>query len=215
MTLSDRILAENAEVLSRMLGHRFVRDIASGTLPAEVFHRYLAYEGAFVRTAIGIFAYATARAPDLEAQRWLIGVQQALAGEQVGYFEETFAALDIAPPQALPPEAAAFGKAMGALAETGDFLDIVTAMFAAEWMYWSWCREAARADIADPHARRWVALHADEAFAAQARWLKDAIDRYGAEADAARLSDIFALVTELEIRFHHAPYADEEAKRHA
>jgi thiaminase/transcriptional activator TenA len=91
------------------------------------------------------------------------------------------------------------------LARDGDFLEIVTAMFAAEWMYWTWCSEAATRDIADPHIRRWVDLHADATFADQARWLKAAIDRHGQRGDRARLSAVFARVTELEIAFHDAP----------
>lgn len=208
MTLSDEILDRNRAVLDRMFGHRFVEDICADRLPRDAFHRYLAYEGAFVETAISIFAYAAARAPDIAAQRWLVGVLDALANRQMPYFEERFAALGIAPTTTLPDDAAAFRDGMLALAKTGDFLDIVTAMFAAEWMYWGWSRRAMATGISDPDLRAWVALHVDEEFAAQATWLKDAIDRYGDRDDLDRLSGIFARVTELEIRFHDAPYAE-------
>ncbi|MGR3625142.1 MAG: TenA family protein [Limimaricola sp.] len=208
MTLSDEILARNRAVLDRMLGHRFVEDICADRLPRAVFHRYLAYEGAFVDTAIPIFAFAVARAPDIAAQRWLIGVLDALANRQVPYFEARFASLGIAPARELPEGAAAFRDGMLALAERGDFPDIVTAMFAAEWMYWGWSRRAMAAGISDPDLRAWVALHIDEEFAAQATWLKEAIDRYGDQGDLDRLSAIFAQATELEIRFHDAPYAE-------
>ena len=94
----------------------------------------------------------------------------------------------------------AFDRGMLEIARQGSFTDIVTAMFAAEWMYWTWCSRAASREIADPHIRRWVDMHADEAFAAQARWLKTMIDRHAGPGDLARLSAIFGRVTELEIR---------------
>lgn len=206
MTPSDSILRDNAAVWEQMLGHRFVRDVCADRLPEAVFHRYLRYEGAFVETAIGIFAYATARAPDVAAKRWLIGVQQALANDQLRYFEKTFAALGIAPLAQLPEQAADFDGGMLEIAERGSFAEIVTAMFAAEWLYATWCRRAAGGGIADPHLRRWVELHAEEAFTRQAEWLKAAVDASAETADAADLSRIFGRVIALEIAFHSAAY---------
>lgn len=191
-----------------MLSHRFITQIEANTLPQDVFDRYLVYEGAFVDTAIAIFALATARAPDIDARRHLIGVLDALANRQVPYFETHLAARGLSPDVALPPQAASFRDGMLELAEDGSFLEIITAMFAAEWMYWTWCTRAARTSIADPDLRAWVALHAEAEFAAQACWLKDAVDRHGTDADLDRLVAIFVRVTTLEIAFHHAPYEE-------
>lgn len=207
--LSDLILEDNARVLGRMLDHPFVQGIKDGALPAGAYHRYLAYEGAFVDTAISIFAYATAKAPSLETKRWFIGVQDALARDQMPYFEQSFTELGIERDIAFPPAVRAFDADMLRIARDGDFAEIVTAMFAAEWMYWTWCSAAARYDIRDAHIRRWVDLHAEEAFAAQARWLKGAIDRHASPMDRDRLSAVFVHVMELEIAFHHAPLAAE------
>ena len=213
--LSDQILADNEGVLNAMLGHRFVTGITDGTLPADVFHRYLVYEGGFVETAISIFAFATARAPDLEAKRWLVDVQMALVREQMVYFNVSYAALGIDRAIPIPRAVMAFDRGMYAIAETGDFLKAATAMFAAEWMYWTWCSAAARTGIADRHMRRWVELHADDGFAAQARWLKNAIDRYGAPGDRAELSGLFGHVTRLEIGFHDAAFDPAPGEKHA
>lgn len=213
MTLSERILADNAAVFDAMVGHRFVEDIAAGRLPRAVFDRYLVYEGAFVETAIAIFAHAVAKAPGIAEQRWLIRVLDAPANQQVAYFEATFAArgIDPAAVDLARPEVAAFRDGMRRIAEEGDYLDIVTAMFAAEWMYWTWCRRAARTPDADPHLREWVDLHAADEFAAQAEWLRrqiDAADPALDEAARIRLSGTFGRVQRLEIAFHDAPYCD-------
>lgn len=212
-TLSARMLHENATVFADMVGHRFVRDIRAGRLPPEVFDRYLVIEGAFVDTAIAIFALATAKAEGIATRRRLIGVQDALANEQIGYFERVLAARGI-PANAPSPDApgvAEFRDGMLRIAQTGGYAEIATAMFAAEWMYWTWCRDTDLSGIIDPHLRDWVALHAEPGFEAQARWLKDEVDREGGALDAAaqdRLVRLFGEVQRLEIAFHDAAYID-------
>ncbi|WP_201285484.1 TenA family protein [Chelativorans xinjiangense] len=210
-TLSEQMLRENAAVFEAMVNHRFVRDIEQDRLDARVFERYLVYEGAFVETAISIFAYAAAKAETMSQKRWLIGVLDALANQQIAYFERTFAARDIDPSTyALdPPEVRAFRTGMLDIARLGDFLDILAAMFAAEWMYWTWSKRAAATAISDSLLKEWVAMHADEAFAAQALWLKAQLDEAGhvlSASERSRLSLVFGEVQRLEIAFHDAPY---------
>jgi thiaminase/transcriptional activator TenA len=210
-TLSQQILRENRAVLDAMVGHRFVEDIKHDRLSTVVFERYLVYEGAFVDTAISIFAYAVAKAERIEHKRWLIAVLDALANQQIAYFEKTFAARGINPKSfdVSLPEVAAFRSGMLEIARDGTFLDIVAAMFAAEWMYWTWSKEAATCRISDPLLKEWLDLHAHEDFAAQALWLRDRLDEAGATLDVAgrtKLSLIFGQAQSLEIAFHDAPY---------
>ena len=106
----------------------------------------------------------------------------------------------------LPRQVRAFDGGMYTLARVGSFVEIVTAMFAAEWMYWTWCNDASRGSISDPDVKAWIDLHAAADFEAQARWLKGAIDTFGDPADAERLSAVFAEVMRLEIEFHSAAY---------
>jgi thiaminase/transcriptional activator TenA len=206
MLLSDKILSANTGILNQMLAHRFVTDIQAGTLNRDVFHRYLAYEGQFVETAISIFAIATIGAPDITAKRWLIGVQDALANIQVPYFEDIFARRGIAVADPAPAAVTAFDVGMLDTARTGSFVDVLTAMFAAEWMYWTWCRTTDSQRIADPDLRAWVDMHTAPDFADQALWLKNAIDAYGDNKDADRLCAVFDHVMQLEIDFHNAAY---------
>jgi len=210
-TLSQQILRENAEIFREMITHRFVTEIEGDRLPRDVFDRYLVYEGAFVDTAISIFAYAVAKAETIAQKRRLIAVLDALANEQIAYFERTFRARGIDPASfdTSLPQVEAFRSGMLEIARDGRFLDILTAMFAAEWMYWTWSQKAARAPISDPLLKEWIDLHAHEDFAGQAEWLKAELDTAGERIDAAeraRLVRIFGHVQRLEIAFHDAPY---------
>ncbi|MDX8479881.1 TenA family protein [Mesorhizobium sp. VK24D] len=214
VTLSERILRENEAIFEAMVRHRFTTDIEAGHLPGEVFDRYLVYESAFVDTAISIFALATAKAGRIEEKRWLIGVLDDLANQQIAYFERTLAARAIDPASfnLADPRIEAFCAGMLDIAEKGAFLDIIVAMFAAEWMYWTWSKRVATAAIADPQLVEWVAMHADDTFAKQAEWLRRQIDEANArldEAARARLSAVFGRVQVLEIAFHDAAYGDD------
>ncbi|AOG09429.1 TenA family transcriptional regulator [Agrobacterium sp. MA01] len=210
-TLSEQILRENAEVLEEMLGHRFVDDIKADRLPKDVFERYLVFEGAFVDTAISIFAFATAKAETMAQKRWLVAVLDALANQQIVYFEKTFAARGIDPRDfnLSVAEVANFRDGMLSIARDGGYLDTVAAMFAAEWMYWTWSKQAAQLEISDPLLKEWVDLHAHPDFAAQALWLKAELDRAGDDMSASersRLSGVFGRAQSLEIAFHDALY---------
>jgi thiaminase (transcriptional activator TenA) len=216
-SLSEQMLRENAQIFEAMVNHRFVHDIRTNRLSRDVFDRYLVYEGAFVDTAISIFAYAVAKAPAITQKRWLISVLDALANQQVPYFEKTLAARGL-DPRAFDigrPDVAAFQNGMLGVARDGGFLDSVAAMFAAEWMYWTWSTDAASCELGDPLLKEWVDLHAHEHFAAQAKWLKQQLDDAGeglGGGERTRLSCIFGRVQQLEIAFHDAPYQGLECK---
>jgi thiaminase/transcriptional activator TenA len=212
--LTDRILTENAQVFEAMVTHRFVADIASDSIPKEVFDRYLLIEGAFVETAIAIFGYAVAKATDLDDRRKLIGSLDALANEQMPYFKAAFERRGIAPDAALQedPRVAAFRDGMLQIAHSGDFTAIITAMFGAEWMYWTWCRNVADVPMRDPMIRDWVVMHAAPGFAAQAQWLRDRLDALGLAMTPVQRDEavrVFGHVQQLEIDFHAAAYPDE------
>ena len=209
--LSDLLLAENRRSWDAMQAHRFVQAVERDALPPDVFKAYLVYEGDFVEIAILIFGHMLVKAPDLAERRWLAGVLQALASEQVGYFERTYAALGITPAdraRALPPAVLAFRNGMLAIARDGGYLDGVVIMMAAEWLYATWCSRAATASLSNPELQRWVDMHAEPAFLAQAEWLRRQVDEsrdLGPET-LRHLCGLFGRALDLEIAFHSAPF---------
>jgi thiaminase (transcriptional activator TenA) len=209
-THSERLRAANLELWQAMQEHRFVVDIERNRLPADTFNRYLAYEGRFVETAIGIFGHALIKAPSIGPKHWLIGVLNALSTEQVPYFDRTFEALGLPAPRhdaPLPAAVAAFDSGMLDIAQQGRYEDVIVAMLTAEWMYGTWCTRANRTPHDNPYIRKWVALHAEPTFNAQVQWLKGQVDGWSEQQfDFTRSSAIFARVLALEIDFHSASY---------
>ena len=206
-TLSERIRDANLDVWDAMQAHRFVQAIEQNRLSDAAFRAYLIYECDFVESAMLIFGHMLVKAPGLEERRWLAGVLQALAVDQIGYFERTFAALGVTREERMRPapfSVVAFREAMLAIARDGGYLDGVAVMLAAEWMYATWCSRAARRPIGNPVLKRWVDLHAEPEFLAQADWLRRQIDAADVGEEAS-LSESFRQALALEIAFHSAP----------
>ncbi|SPJ26393.1 TenA family protein [Palleronia abyssalis] len=209
--LSERCLRENRLSFDRMVDHRFVRDIGSDSLQPGVFDTYLQIEGAFVSTAISIFAFATTKATDIGDRRRLIAVQDALVNVQIPYFEDVLARRQVtsAGRASKDPRTGAFDRGMYRIASEDSLPEILAAMFAAEWMYMTWCNRVSARMISDPDIRGWVDMHTSSEFVEQACWLKDRLDTAGetmSEIEAAACSRIFGHVQELEYEFHDVPY---------
>ncbi|EIC82335.1 TenA family protein [Serratia sp. M24T3] len=210
-SFTDRLLVENQVVWEAMQQHRFVTDIEQGKLPEKVFNQYLVFEGDFVATAIGIFSYAVIKAPDIRQQRWLIGVLDALANEQIAYFERVMVKRNVTPEHYLrnEPDVYRFSQGMLRVAESGSYTEILTLMFGAEWMYYHWCSRVIRADIIDSDIKDWVLIHAEKTFIDQASWLKAELDQSAeqlSKLEQVQLSGLYAQVLQWEIDFHSAAY---------
>jgi thiaminase/transcriptional activator TenA len=210
---TDWLRARNRDAWDAMVGHRFCRDMATDALPEAAFHRYLRYEHAFVRNAISIFAYALAKASTPADQDHLIGVLQALAGEQEAYFARTFEGLGLpAAPLAwsgLPPAARGLGEGVLEIAASSPFPVILSAMLGAEWMYLTWCEAAYAQAPQRAAAADWIGLHVEAGFREQVGWLRRRLDELGPALDPATREACAAAmgrVLELEIAFHDAPY---------
>jgi thiaminase (transcriptional activator TenA) len=212
---SDWLQAKNQATWDAMVTHRFCRDLASDRLSEAAFVRYLRFEHAFVRAAIGIFAYALAKAPTAVDQDHLISVLAGLAGEQEDYFRRAFARLGLDPaplaPDALPEAARGLREGVLTIAAEGSFAEILTAMLAAEWMYLTWCEQAHDRGPRREAPADWIRLHVEPAFRDQVEWLRRRIDELGpalATGQQARCAEHFGRILALEIAFHDAPYAD-------
>src|SRR5471030_2308279 len=211
LSFTEQLLVEHQEAWQAMQYHPFVTGIEQGTLPERVFNQYLVYEGDFVATAIGIFSYAVIKAPNIRHQRWLIGVLDALANEQIAYFERIMHErnVSVADYQHSTPDVNRFSQGMLRTAQNGSYAEILTLMFGAEWMYYHWCSRVSQTAIADPDVKAWVVMHAEKTFIEQANWLKAELDHCATQLSAAerqRLSVLYGQVIQWEIDFHSAAF---------
>jgi thiaminase/transcriptional activator TenA len=212
---SDWLREQNRGPWDRMIGHRFCRDMGDDSIPDPVLVRYLRYEHLFVRTAVNVFAYALAKSPSPSDQEYLVGVLRGLTEDQDRYFRDTFQGMGVSgdpiASEALPDLARPLGDGVLKIAREGAYVEILSAMLAAEWMYLTWCGTAASSGRATGPRKAWIDLHVDEPFRHQVAWMKDRVDALGPAADRQsrlRCAEGFGRMLDWEIAFHDAAYVE-------
>jgi len=119
--------------------HRFVHELADGTVDDAVFRRYLVQDYAFVWTLTGVFGYAVGQAPTMDAKASLTGFLGTLTDEENDYFERSFDALGVSPDERTDPVPAdateAFEDLLTRAALEGEYEETLAVLVPAEWIY--------------------------------------------------------------------------------
>lgn len=209
MSRSGRVLAAGAGAMRSALGMRFVREVTDGVIGAQAYANYLLIEESFVRTATRLHGLAVWDAPSWPAVESNARAVHHLVGAQTDYFRAARASwpvpADLSDGQT-ERSAVLRAHTLGAARE-GGYAAVVTCLFAAETLYYTWCAAAhdqgrvPAGPIAD-----WVALHATDAFKAGVDALASAVDEL--DATDERLAAWFTGTLEAEIVFHDSVYVE-------
>ena len=195
-----------------VVDHRFVRELADGSVDDDVFERYLVQDYAFVGTLVSAFGYAVGGAPTMDAKASLTGFLAALTDEEDDYFERSFDALDVPERDRRDPALAdvteAFEDLLLRASLRGGYAETLAVLVPAEWTYLTWATGITGRP--DPfHLREWIDLHASEAFGAFVERLRAELDAHGAAASERRqrrLDRLFGRTVRLERAFFDHAY---------
>ena len=211
-SFAEWLRVNNKNRWNTMLNHRFIREMETNTIPDTVFERYLHNEHAFVRSAIQIFAFALAKTAMVDDQNRIVKIVYALATEQDQYFHNTYQAMGLAHNyrESMPLDGKALLLSDGAIgiAASCTFLEILSSMLAAEWMYLTWCAAAASGK-ATGVKKAWIDLHGSNGFRDQVAWMMRRVNELGMVAPSDiqnACSRHFGNMLDWEIAFHDAPY---------
>ena len=201
MTLSARLWSDNADVAAEVLAHPFVRGIGDGSLPRELFARYLAQDAFFLESFARAYALALARSDDtatlLTLADLLTGVRQEL-GLHASYAASW--GTDMADVEPLPATSA-YTEFLLATACTEDLGVIFAAMTPCMRLY-AWLGASLDAGTAGPYAE-WVQTYADPAFDETARSLERLLDEH---ADTSTVRTAYRRAMRLELGFFEAAF---------
>jgi thiaminase (transcriptional activator TenA) len=195
--------------------HPFVLELCAGTLPAAAMRRYLVQDYQFVDAFTALLG-ATVACADSAAARMVLARQLGvLSGPESTYFQRAFDALEVPGPERdaprlLAPTAELIGL-MRQVALSLDYPSCLTILVAAEWLYLNWARRAPIPLPADAVAREWIEIHDNPDFCAWVEFLRGELDGVFLElpADARKQCEqVFAQVTQLELAFFDAAYAE-------
>ncbi|WP_136688022.1 TenA family protein [Halorhabdus amylolytica] len=200
---------------SSAVEHRFVEELAAGTLEDAIFRRYLLGDYAFLDSLTGAFGHAVGDAPDMAARSRLVDFLAVLTDDEDDYFERSFEALDVPASAYTDPEQTdttrAFEDLLGRAAHEGSYAETLAVLVPAEWIYLSWADQHADSEPGTFYLREWIDLHANDEFRSFVGWLREELDREGAAASPQRrerLDELFRRTVELEVEFFETAYTD-------
>ncbi|HEX6499697.1 MAG TPA: TenA family protein [Micromonosporaceae bacterium] len=208
MSTARRLWQDNADLASAALEHPFVRGLADGTLPRELFAGYIAQDAVFLESFARTYALAIAHSPDragLDAfTDLLVGVRDELR------MHESYAQrwdVDLSSVTTLPATLA-YTDFLLATAALGGVAQICAAMTPCMRLYAYLGTQLASRRTSDRYAE-WVDTYADPDFEALATTLERLLDRYAGDAAAPgddRLGATYRRAMRLEVAFFDAAY---------
>ncbi|HEU0103153.1 MAG TPA: TenA family protein [Mycobacteriales bacterium] len=195
--LSGQLWADSADLAQAALHSDFVRGVADGTLPREVFAGYVAQDAHFLLAFVRAYALALAAAPDRET---VLAFADLIAGvrDELGLHQAYAASWD-AEPVGPGPATLAYTDFLLATAATGGLAATCAAMTPCMRLY-AWLGQSLgtpRGPYAD-----WVRTYADPGFAALAARLEALLDTHAEDSPAIRRA--YRRAMELELAFFHA-----------
>lgn len=200
MSTSSRLWHDSRDLAAVAVNHRFVRELAEGSLPPKAFAAYVAQDAYFLETFARAYALALAHSPDresLEAFAELLGGVMDELQLHSRYAHEL--GIDLADTQ---PSAAtlAYTDFLLAAAAPGNIGRICAAMTPCMRLYAH--LGTSLAPPAENAYARWILTYADPGFEQLARTLEDLLDLHAPDLESVRAT--YRRAMELEVAFFDA-----------
>jgi len=193
------------------VGHRFVKELFTGTVPDAVIARYLIQDHRFLDSFLTLLGAVLASADTFEARLRFGRFVGMVSSEENTYFLRAFQALGVtetrraADPDAQPT--AGFKAIMREAAETRSYAAALSVLVVAEWLYLDWASRAPKPLLNNFVHAEWITLHDNPNFRDFVDFLRVELDRVG-PAQADLCGDFFRRAVDLELSFFEAAYAD-------
>jgi thiaminase/transcriptional activator TenA len=196
---------------SHAVGHLFVKELFSGTVPDAVMARYLIQDHRFLDSFMTLLGAALASADTFEARLRFGRFIGMVSSEENTYFLRAFEALGVTEDRRATdpdtPPTAGFKAIMREAAQTRSYAAALSVLVVAEWLYLDWASRVPK-PLPDKfvHAE-WITLHDNLDFLGFVDFLRAELDRVGpVQEDLCR--DFFRRAVDLELSFFEAAYAD-------
>lgn len=216
MGLSDELRAGTGPLWEKVVNHPFIAEMVDGTLPRKTFDVYFDQDYLFLRDWAALLSLATAKAPNFDAARQLVGFLHLGLGGEEGLFQTAFRERGLSPEQvsglAYLPTTQGYSGYLRQIAYEGGYIDVLAALLAVEWPYLDWAQraEAAGKRPGNHYYQTWIDLHTSEGMSSFVHWMVGEVD--GADLTPqgrAKLEDIFRNVLRYEYLFFEMAYRGE------
>jgi thiaminase/transcriptional activator TenA len=211
--LSERLKRASEPTWTAAVQHRFVAELAAGTLPDPVMRRYLIQDYSFLDSFVKLIGTGIAKAPSLADRIPLCRFLYLVTSEENTYFQRAFDALGVPQAERLSPvlrePTRGFHALMADAAAAATYAETLAPLVVFEWLYLSWAEAVAGAVPERFYHAEWISLHANADFARFVGWLRDQFDREEEALPAealARVEALFGRAVALELAFFDDAY---------
>ena len=209
MSFTDELYEAARPLWDAQLEHPFVRGLADGSLPEEIFRRWVLQDYRYLIEFSRIFAWAAAKADRLDSMGWYARALDLTLNTEMDLHRQYAARFGLTPEdlEAAPmwPTTRAYTDFLVRTAADGDAADLLAALLPCAWGYVHIARELARGEPPeDARYAEWIEQYASDEFKEASDWLRGELDRVSAGATRekkARLREIFVLSSRYEGRF--------------
>ena len=216
MGLSDELQAGVSSLWEQVATHPFVIELGDNILAAEKFQVYFDQDYLFLKDWAILLSLATAKAPDFDSARHVVGFLHLGLGGEEGLFQQAFrerglSREDVANLEYLPTTFHYSGYLRN-IAYTGSYIDVIAALLAVEWPYMDWAQrlDGAGKHPANHYYQTWIDMHTSQGMTDFVGWLRRTVDSSGATvAGKTRLQTIFRDVLRYEFLFWEMAYRGE------
>jgi thiaminase/transcriptional activator TenA len=217
VSVSVRLRDDNADLWEACFAHPFVQAIGRGDLHEGAFRRFLVQDYLYLVDYARVLAYASAKAPDVESQSWFARLLDATISTEMDLHRKTCAewsidAVELEGAEPLPTTVA-YTSFLLRTAMTGEAGDIAAALLPCQWGYSDiGVRMKANGLPDDARYATWIEAYADPIYVGLTDWLRQFVDRLGANVPAgtyARWRATFTTTLRYELAFWEMAWTGE------
>jgi thiaminase/transcriptional activator TenA len=209
VTLTDELLEAAKPLWDAQLEHPFVRGLGDGSLEEIRFKRWVRQDYLYLKEFARIFAWAVAKAKELDSMSWYAGVLDLTLNTEMELHRQYAARFGITPDEleaeAMWPTTRAYTDFLVRTAADGDMAELLAALLPCAWGYVHIAKALAAGDPPeDQRYADWIAQYASDEFEDASDWLKEEMERLAADAGQAkrvRLRELFLLSSRYEWAF--------------
>ncbi|WP_419899787.1 TenA family protein [Roseomonas sp. USHLN139] len=203
-SFSERLRAAHDADWQAAIRHRFVAELAAGTVDPAVMRRYLVQDYQFIDRFVALLGAAIASADSFSSRLRLARFLAMITSDENTYFVRSFDVLGVPEAERVSPvlteTTQAFQEVMREAAESRSYAQALSVLVVAEWLYLSWAERIEGPLPADFVHAEWITLHANPYFSEFVGWLRGELDRVG-PAEAEACAALFGRAVALERRF--------------
>ncbi len=215
MTLTSKLKSKYSDLWESMTHHRFVSQMADGSLSPEIFKTYFLQDYVFVNDLVPLAAQGIAKAPNLDAASifngFLVGVLDPENDLFMRFFDELGATQEDYSSAKASPTTQAFGDFLVRTSLEGTFDEIALVLYVTEGTYLDWGTRLLE-ESADPNNsvfREWIDLHGPAVLGGLVSWLESYINNHS-QITEERADHLFHTTLRYEFLFWESAYDDEK-----